>query len=68
MNATKRTEAMREKGTIGIRLAPETRRDFERLTDMLSDELGVKVTMSQAFAIAVREMLNRRGVVRGAVA
>lgn len=48
--------------TVGIRASSETREQLGRLVDTMSDTLGTRVTISQAFAVAVKEALAKRQV------
>lgn len=46
--------------TLGLRVTPENRDLLDRLVELISEQLGTRVSRVQAFNIAVKEAVRRR--------
>lgn len=61
-----KNETIEDKGgdpktvTLGLRITPESRDRLDHLVDLLSEQLGDRVSRVQAFNVAVREAIKRR--------
>lgn len=47
---------------VTVRLKPDEKKKLDLLAETLSEQLGVEITRTQAFNLAVREVLIARGI------